>query len=191
VLEKIKNQWQELQPRERFLLSVMLGVFAALGLFVIVVSITRDFSEKETEIEKFREALYYLEDNQQTYLDAKDENLELREKLQAGNDIGVSSYLNKTANDLGFDVTVNPKSETPATTDESTDAMQQELQVTIRSVERDKLLDYLWKINQSDAPLYIQRLQINRSRATGSQATTNTQLSASVTVVAYRLDTEE
>lgn len=191
MFETLKAKWEALQPRERVMLMGMAGVFAFLALVVIYVSVSRSFDEKQAEIERYREALYYLEDNQLAFVKNKTRSEALRERLVRGNDIGVATFLSKTASDLGFDVSVDPKKETPASTTDTTGTLQQEIQVTIRDVDRDQLLEYLWAINQAEAPLYIQRLQINRSRATGAEGGTSTPLSASVTVVAYRLGAEE
>lgn len=187
-MEALKAKFASLQPRERKLLAMMGGVFLFLAIFVVFITVKRSFDEKQSEIDTYREALYYLEDNQHTYHANKGEAESLRQRLVAGNDFGVTAFLSKTATDLGFEVSVDPKSWAPASTTDASGAEALEVQVTIRNVERNQLLDYLWTIDQSDAPLYVQRLQLNRSRATGSEGGSETPLAASVTVVAYRLD---
>lgn len=188
MLETLKTKWANLQPRERLMLSAMAGVFAFLGLFVVVVMVVRAHDERREEIERYREALYYLEDHQDVYVRNRQRSEALRERLSNGSRSSVAAFLSKTATDLGFDVSVDPKKEQPASTRDTTGTMAQEILVTIREVERDKLLEYLWTIAHADAPLYIQHLVINRSRATGAAGGPDTPLSASVTVVAYRLD---
>ncbi len=185
-MDNIKEMWMGLQPRERVMLSAMLGVFSFLAIFIVSVVVSSSFDARAEEIEKYREALYYLEDNQGDYLDNKVEKETLREELRS-NDLSVSSYLSQTAADLGFDVAVNPKDAHKAASDDTSGAEEQEFEVTIKTVDRDQLLEYIWAIAQTDAPIFVRRLNMRRSRGRRGADMTETPLTASLTVVSFRL----
>ena len=107
MLEKLKTKWQELQPRERVLLTFMICVFFGLGIFIVSVMVTRSFDARAAEIQQYRDALYYLEDNQGDYVSDKKAKDALKEKL-VNNDFKANT-LAEMGSTLGFDVNVNPK----------------------------------------------------------------------------------
>lgn len=185
--DTLKEKWEGLTDRERVLLSAMGGVMAFLLVFVIIVTITRSFDERQAEIEQYRQGLYYLEDNLAGYAEDKREKDKLRDKL-LNNDMAVGDFLRRTASGVGIPaIDVSPGEERDAATDGGGGALVTEYEVTIKTVERDNLLEFLWKIDQLDAPVYIRRLAVRRNR--GGQATgPDTPLTVSMTVVSYKIE---
>ena len=187
-MNRLRQFWDNLQPRERVMLGTMLIVFAVLGLFVVSVVIKSSFDKTRQEIESYREALTLIEDNRDAYIQDKVEKDKLKEEL-LNNDLKVSNFLFVKASELGFDVNVNPKD--PHRLEDDPSIEEQEIEITIKTVERDALLQYLWSISHSKAPIYIRRLDIRRTRGGSGTTAADTPLSASLSIVSYRLKLEE
>ena len=184
-MEKWRAKWQALQPRERLMLIAMAAVFFALALFMVSVAIRDGFATRAAQIESYREALVYLEDNQSRYLKDRMATEAMRERLLRADPKVVNSFT-VMASELGFDVTVTPKDAHRASATDESGAEEQEIEIVIRSVEHNVLLEYLWRISRSNAPIYIRRLDIRQAGARMNNPS-ETMLTASLTVVSYRL----
>jgi len=185
ITTTVKSKWMELQSRERVMLSAMFFVLFFLGLFVIYVLVSQSFEAGAAEIEQYRDALYYLEDHQGPYAKDKAEKAQLEDRLR-NNDLMVGHYLSQTAEGLGFDVSVKPKDPRKASTADTSGAEEQEFELTIKSVQRDPLINYLYDIAKNQAPIIIRRMNIRRTRATGN-GPDDTPLTVSMTVVSFKL----
>lgn len=181
----LKAKLDELQPRERRLLFLMAGTIAFLLLFVLVMEVVSAFQDQADEIDEYRAALVHLRKNQAEFLKNKQETEKLRTMLaEAPN--SPATELSSIANEIGFDINVNPKETQSASAKQETDAVKQEIDLSIPSVDREQFVSFLAQIAELEQPLYVRKLTIRRTGRSGN--TTDTPLNVSLTVSAFRLE---
>ncbi|MDX9722058.1 MAG: hypothetical protein RBU37_15030 [Myxococcota bacterium] len=186
MTSSLREKWQQLQPRERLLLGIMMAVLPSLAIFVLVVIVSSKFDAMELEIEQYREALNTLEDGQFRYVENKRIKDAMRERL-ADTDLKVANFLSQTATTLGFDLNVTPKEGRSIVTPDGESVEETEFEIVINNALRDQFLEFIWQIDQSEAPIVIRRMDIRRSAGRTVQST-ETQLSGSLSILAYRLE---
>ncbi|MFA5624299.1 MAG: hypothetical protein WC966_04505 [Bradymonadales bacterium] len=183
-MEKLQNWIKESRIGQSWVVLLAIVVFVLALIFTGVRSYTSSISDKKRQIDEYRDALEYLENNQADYVRNKAAKESMRERLLNA-DTKIVSKLTSLASGLGFDVSVTPKD--PLKTADDSGAESQEISITVRNVEYTKLLEYLIEIDKLHTPIFLRKILFTR---TGNNATSDTQMAAEITLISYRLKEE-
>lgn len=170
----LREQLQNLSDREKMMLKIMAGVFAVLGLVLIIGLSQRAIGELEAETRTYANALSQLADRGPAYLEAQqggdvdprvarfpDEALDSgRIQLTgfvathaAATNVAVTSY-NEQQNAIGNE----------GRRDSGPRIIERSLQVDIRSAQLDRLVEFLQRIEESPDAVIIRRIRMNAGR---------------------------
>lgn len=187
LLEILQNFWTKLSMRERILMLVTATAVLSIIIYIALGSMIRNIDAKSSENENYRTAIALINDSQEEYAKNKAMMNAMRERLISA-DTKVVSKLTNMAGSLGFDVSVTPKD--PHKTSDDSGAEEQEIEITIRSVEFSKLLEYLIQIQRLDTPIYMRHINMTRTSSIETDQNSTTQMTATITLISYRLKEE-
>lgn len=183
-MEKLQTWLKESKLGQSWVVLLAVAVFILALIITGVRTYTTSISDKEHQIDEYRDALNYLQDNQAEYIRSRAAKEAMRQQLLEA-DTKIVSKLTSMASGLGFDVSVTPKD--PLKTPDDSGAESQEISVTARDVEYNKLLEYLIEIDKLHTPIYLRKISLTR---TSNNSTTETKMAAEITLISYRLKEE-
>ena len=174
-LSEILNNLSE---REQMLVKAMFGVFAVLGIFVIVAIAQSSVAELEEETLQYETALNLIAMHGPQFMSAQhvgDEEVTkadlFTEDVLQDNDIQLTSYVASHASAVDVSVSSYDVDEQPLGSrggeNEGPLIEERQLRVDIRNADMDKFIELLHRIEESREPVVIKRIDVRSVRDEG------------------------
>ena len=179
----LKAKYDELSEREQMLIKLMLGVFAALALFVVVALAQQAVMDLEEQTMQYESALSLLASQGPEYATAQavgdDDDGEVTradlftDEVLRDNQVQLTSYVASHASAVDVSVSSYDVDEQPLGSsrrgDEESGPMieERQLRADIRNADMDKLIELLHRIEESREPVVIKRIDVRSVRDEG------------------------
>ncbi|TXD38216.1 hypothetical protein FRC98_04785 [Lujinxingia vulgaris] len=172
-----------LSERERKLLMLMFATFAVLGIFVTVMLVQRSLDTIESETQTYEDVLNLLATAGPDYLaqeagGAVDPRVErFSEEVLDNNTVQLTSLVATHATAANISVSSYDEDQSPIGSSRGDDGgpiiVERLLRVDIRRAEMNALVDLLDRIEKSDDPVIIKRIDV---RSVGGEGQVRAQL---------------
>ncbi len=173
----LRGALNNLSERERTLLKAMGGVFAVLAIFLVIGLTQRSVNEIKAETATYETALNLLATAGPAYLESQgghDEDPRVAmftDEVLDETRVQLTSFVATQASAAGINVSSYDEDQHPlgSTRPEEGEPIiiERQLRVDIREADMDRLIDMLHRIEESDEPVVIKRVDIRALRDEG------------------------
>jgi hypothetical protein len=166
-----------MSERDRKLLMLFPVIIGVALMAILGIKYSQSIDAIEAETQRHRAALDYLSQEVPAYLERQSgvkvarSHKEMTEEQLKTNDIKLTSFVAEHASKAEITITSYDEDEMPfggSAKGEGPIITERQLRIEIREAEMAKLLDLLDRIEKSDQPVFIKRLDIRDVRAKGS-----------------------
>lgn len=188
---KLEGLFASLNDRERKLAMAMLAVFAVIAFLIPLKLVQDSLDEISQETETYRQALDLLAAGAPDYLDQKREqeqnqsHKDLSDDVLDNNDLKLTSFVAEQARAVDVTITSYDEDELPFGDTKSSDGpiiIENQLRIEVREAEMDKLVSLMDRIEKSNKPVFIKRLDIREHRSRNSEGKVRAVLTVSTFV---------
>ena len=168
----LKTWFATRNPREQKMLLGLAVFFPLLALVVAVGLIQRSMSEIELETAEYKQSLDLVAAAAPSYLEAQQKgddtgtHKQVTEETLTKNDIKLTSFVAEHAGAAKIDVTSYDEDQIPFGTQGKGDGgpiiVEKQLRVEIRSASMASLVDLLDRIEKSEKPVFIKRVDVRK-----------------------------
>lgn len=176
----LKAAVANLSEREQMMLKAMLGVFAVLGLVLIIGLAQRSLAEMEDQSRQYEEVLSLLAAEGPAYARAQtggggedsSKAALFTDEVLNDNPVQLHSSVDTHAQAVGirissFDVDEHPLGSRRSGDDEGPMIVERQLRIDVRNAEMDRLVEMLHRIEESRDPVVIKRIDTRSVRDEG------------------------
>lgn len=167
-VERVRGVFESLSPRDRVLLTFLIGFFVVLGLGGAAMGVRSTLRRMESDISTRQEQLARAAEVQADYAQLKSKVEDAENRLKAETDFAVQSFLERQTGSAGITAeqlsAIEVRAETPGTWYTET-----QVELKLKKVALQSLTNFLYGIEYGDRPITVKSLRIRPDRRDRAQ----------------------
>jgi general secretion pathway protein M len=154
----LRDRLEQLEPRERRLLTVLAGVFIVMVVLLLPLGLTALLSSQRGDNEELAEAIEQIQQSRDAIQKRHAEQQQVLERY-AQTAPPLAAFLARLASEVGLEI---PESQDRALVPHGKRYDERSTKITLRRVNMLRLVNFMEKVEQAQHPIVISRLNIRK-----------------------------